>query len=417
MKMAMVVHSYYPADVRVRRECEALADRNEEVDLICLQKEGESKKETIGNVTVYRLPVQHHRGQGPLGYIIEYLNFFIRAFFCLSRLHFRNRYPVVQVHNMPDFLVFTTIVPKLFGAKILLDMHDITPELFVSLYGVSEKSVTFKLLCFAERLSLAYADAVLTVNKNIRDLFLTRNPIARKIEVVMNAPDPRYFTPTRSGASTPTDTVRLFHHGQILRRYSFEVALEGFQIAKRHIPNLEFDIYGDGEEKYIHELQDFLNTNNLQNSVRFHDRVPVDQVPGLIEQAHIGIVPCKKDIFVDKVMLPVRLLEYVAMNVPTIISRVGTVESYFTDDEVAYYPHDNAQALANQIIDLYDNPKKCQQLVENAKAAFQNHTWEKQKETYYRVVDKLLGRGPSTTVSHSAQETTSKKESLETIQT
>lgn len=392
MKMAMVVHSYYPADVRVRRECEALADRGEEVDLICLQKTDEAPQEKIGNVTVYRLPVQHHRGQGPTAYIIEYLNFFIRAFFCLARLYRRNKYPIVQVHNMPDFLVFTTLVPKLFGAKILLDMHDITPELFVSLYGISEKSLTFKLLCFAERLSLAYADAVLTVNQNIRDLFLTRNPIARKIEVVMNAPDPRYFTPTRSGASTPNDVVRLFHHGQILRRYSFEVALKGFQIAKEHIPQLEFDIYGDGEEKYIQELHAFLKSNNLENSVRFHDRVPVEQIPALIEQAHIGIVPCKKDVFVDKVMLPVRLLEYVAMNVPTIISRVGTVESHFTDDEVAYYPHDDPQALAEQIITLYQNPEKCQTLVEKAKLAFQKHTWEKQKENYYRVIDTLLGR-------------------------
>lgn len=392
MKMAMVVHSYYPADVRVRRECEALADRGDQVDLICLQKENEKNEERIDNVTVYRLPVQHQRGQGALAYIIEYLNFFVRAFFCLTRLFMKNRYPIVQVHNMPDFLVFTTLIPKLFGSKILLDMHDITPELFVSLYGISEKSTTFKILCFAERLSLAYADAILTVNQNIRDLFLTRNPIARKIEVVMNAPDPRYFTPTRSGAPTPNGTLRLFHHGQILRRYSFEVALEGFQIAKQKIPKLEFDIYGDGEEKYISELQAYLDNNNLRDSVRFHDRVPVEQVPHLIEQAHIGIVPCKKDIFVDKVMLPVRLLEYVAMNVPTIISRVGTVESYFTDEEVAYYPHNDAQALANQIVALHNNPEKCQTLVAKAKKAFQNHTWERQKENYYSVIDTLLGR-------------------------
>ena len=393
MKMAMVVHSYYPADVRVRRECEALADRGDSVDLICLQKSDEPAFETVGNVDVYRLPVQHHRGQGPAGYIKEYLNFFMRAFFCLTRLFFKHKHPIVQVHNMPDFLVFTTLIPKLFGARIVLDMHDITPELFQSLYGISETSKTFKILCFAERLSLAYADAVLTVNKNIRDLFLTRNPIARKLEVVMNAPDPRYFTPTRSGAPTPNDTVRLFHHGQILRRYSFEVALRGFEIARKTIPNLEFDIYGDGEEKYIDELQKFIHDHKLQDRVRLHDRVPVEQIPKLIEQAHLGIVPCKKDVFVDKVMLPVRLLEYVSMNVPTIVSRVGTVETYFNDNEVAFYPHDDAEALAQQIISLTQDAHKREDLVKHARTAFQNHTWEQQKEQYYRTIDKQLSRG------------------------
>ena len=59
MRIAMVVHSYYPADVRVRRECEALSDRGDTVDMICLQKPGEPPIETVGNVEVRRLPVQH----------------------------------------------------------------------------------------------------------------------------------------------------------------------------------------------------------------------------------------------------------------------------------------------------------------------------------------------------------------------
>ena len=386
----MLVHSYYPADVRVRRECEALADRGDLVDMICLQKPGEPDRETIGNVEIHRLPVQHHRGQGPLGYIREYLHFFILAFFRLSRLHFRHKYPVVQVHNMPDFLVFAALIPKLFGARILLDMHDITPELFVSLYGISDRSLTFKCLCLTERLSLSFADAVLTVNQNIRDLFLTRNPIARKTEVVMNAPDPRYFTPNGFGASTPNGAFRLFHHGQILRRYSFDVALEGFRLARREIPNLEFDIYGDGEERYIEELQAFIRDNHLETCVRLHDRVPLEQVPGLIRNAHLGLVPCKKDLFVDKVMLPVRLLEYAAMNLPAIVSRVGTVETYFSDADVAYYPHDDPEALCAQIVAHCNDPKKRQDMAQRAQKAFAPHAWAHQKQRYYNVIDGLL---------------------------
>ena len=156
MKIAMVVHSYYPADVRVRRECEALADRGDTVDMICLRKPDEAPVETVDNVKVHRLPVQHRRGQGPVAYIREYLNFFLRAFWALTRLHIRNRYRIVQVHNMPDFLVFVTLIPKLTGARVLLDMHDITPELFQSLYGIPEQSTTFALLRFVEQMSLAF---------------------------------------------------------------------------------------------------------------------------------------------------------------------------------------------------------------------------------------------------------------------
>ncbi|MDA0747642.1 MAG: glycosyltransferase family 4 protein [bacterium] len=392
MNIAMVVHSYYPADVRVRRECEALADRKDTVHMICLQKSGEPATEQIGNVTVFRLPVQHQRGQGPAGYIREYLSFFLRAFIKLTRLYVKHRYPIVQVHNMPDFLVFVTLVPKIMGAKVLLDMHDVTPELFQSLYGISHRSPTFALLRFVEQMSLAYADAVLTVNKNIRDLFLTRNPIARTIEVVMNAPDPRYFTPMGSGVFPPNGTFKLFHHGQLLRRYSIEVALEAVEIASRDIPGLELDIYGDGEEQYIHELHTFVAEHGLTERIRFHGRVPVEQVPALIHRAHLGLVPCKKDVFVDKVMLPVRLLEYVVMGLPSVVARVGTVQTYFTEDEVAYYPPHDAHALAQQIVELYRNPQRSAAMAHRAQAAFRSYEWPQMQKRYYRVLDGLLSK-------------------------
>ena len=394
MRIAMVVHSYYPSDVRVRRECEALADRGDSVDVICLRRPEEAPLERIGNAEVHRLPVEHRRGQGPAAYVREYLGFFFRAAVRLTVLHIRRRYPVIQVHNMPDFLVFVTLIPRLLGARVLLDMHDITPELYQSLYGISEHSPIFGLLCLVERLSLAYADAVLTVNKNIRDLFLTRNPIAHKIEVVMNAPDPRYFVPggNGSGASAPNGGFRLFHHGQVLRRYNFEVALEAFAIARQQIPNLHLDIYGDGEEGYVERLRRIVSERGLDGSIEFHGRVPVECIPGLIRHADIGLVPCRKDVFVDRAMLPVRLLEYIAMGLPAVVARTGTVEAYFGDDAVAYYHHDDPRAMAERIVELHRDPVRRADFARRARVAIRDFEWPRMQERYYRVVDSLAAR-------------------------
>lgn len=390
MKMAMVVHAYYPHDVRVRRQCEALAERGDEVDLVCLQQEGEEARERVGNVNVHRMPVRHVRGQGPLGYILEYARFFVAAFARLTRLSIRHRYPVVQVHNMPDVLVFVTLIPKLLGARILLDMHDVTPELYQSLYGIRENSTLFRLLVLAEQMSLAYADAVLTVNRNIRDLFILRNPIAHKIEVVMNAPDPRYFHSDGSGAPPPNGSFRLFHHGQILRRYNFESTLDAVAIALRDVPELQLDVYGDGEEAYLDALRRKVQADGLQNVVRFHDRVPVEQVPGLIRNAHLGLVPCRRDPFVDKVMLPVRLLEYVAMELPSVVTEVGTVRSYFGPDDVAYVAPDDAEGMAESIVTLYRNPQKRRDMAHKARRSFRSLEWPRMKQRYFRVLDRLV---------------------------
>lgn len=392
MKIAMVVHSYYPRDVRVRRECESLSDRGDTVDVICLKNPNEAPTELVGNVQVYRLPVQHQRGQGPVGYIREYLAFFLRATLVLTKLHIKNRYPIIQIHNMPDFLVFVTIIPKLLGARVLLDMHDVTPELFQSLYGISRRSLTFGFLCFVERISLAYADAILTVNRNICQLFLNRNPIVKKIEVVMNSPDPRYFSTKGSVTFPAQGNFQLIHHGQILRRYSLEVVLEAICLVKNRIPSLKLDVYGDGEEQYVEELQLLVRTLDIQKQVMFHGQVPIEQIPNLIQSSQLGLVPCYKDIFVDRVMLPTRLLEYVTMGLPTVVSRVSTVETYFKENEVAYYPHNDPRALAHKIFDLYVNPKRRACMARRAKTAFQKYEWPGMQGRYFRTLDQLLSK-------------------------
>jgi glycosyltransferase involved in cell wall biosynthesis len=392
--MAMVSHSGYPHDVRIRRECEALGDKGIEVDLVCLRQEGESPLERIGNVHVHRMPVFHRRGQGPLGYVREYTAFFIRAFWTLTRLHARHRYAVVQAHNLPDFIVFAALVPKLTGARVILDMHDVTPELFQSLYGISERSPTFGLLRFVEQMSLAFADRVITVNRNIRDLFLSRNAIGHAIDVVMNAPDPRYFAPLPrpegSVSGNPAiSRFRLFHHGQVLRRYSFETALDALAIVRRRIPAATLDIYGDGDEGYRGELVRYADRRGLNGSVRFHDRVPVEQVPTLIAGADVGLVPCRRDPFVDKVMLPVRLLEYAVMGLPAVVARVGTVESYFSDGDVAYYRPDDPEDMARQIVALHENPVERALMAERARTAVAAHEWPIQKNRYLRLIEAL----------------------------
>src|ERR1700687_5679773 len=129
-RACMIVHSTYPADPRVRRESEALLSNGWHVDVICLRGEGEKSIENCGGATAYRFQIKRHRSSGLAAYLLEYLLFFIAASFWVTLLHLRRGYRVVQVHNMPDFLVFTTLIPRLLGARVVLDMHDLVPELY-----------------------------------------------------------------------------------------------------------------------------------------------------------------------------------------------------------------------------------------------------------------------------------------------
>ena len=128
----MVVFAFYPlGETRVQRQAEALAENGYDVDVICLRGPDEAVFEDVRGINVYRLPVGRLLWfSGLVGRFLAYLLFLILTAFKLIPLHLKRRYGVVQVHNLPDFLVFCALFPKLMGAKTILDIHDVMPEFF-----------------------------------------------------------------------------------------------------------------------------------------------------------------------------------------------------------------------------------------------------------------------------------------------
>ena len=135
----MVVYAPYPlGETRVQREAEALVKHGYEVDVICLRVPGSLPVDRYKGVTIYREKFNFFPGRlkEGLGYrFLRYIYFFFAAAFRLTLLYMRNPYTTIQVHNLPDFLVFCALIPKLSGAAILLDLHDLMPEFFQGHFG------------------------------------------------------------------------------------------------------------------------------------------------------------------------------------------------------------------------------------------------------------------------------------------
>ncbi len=192
-RAAVVVYANYESDARPMREAEALVQAGYETDVVALRAdESYSSVELIKGVKVHRVPLSHKRG-GRGGYLVRYGRFFLSSFFRLTAWTLRGDLKVVHIHNMPDFLVFSAIVPRLAGAKIILDLHDPMPELYASLFEGQDKEFACKVLLWLERWSIAFADKVLTPNVAFKKLFVSRGGDPEKIEIIMNSPDVALF--------------------------------------------------------------------------------------------------------------------------------------------------------------------------------------------------------------------------------
>jgi glycosyltransferase involved in cell wall biosynthesis len=395
---AMIVFSYYPADNRVRREAEALAEAGISVDVICLRKENESAKQVLGGITVHRLPLSRKRASA-LRYIWEYLFFFVLAMARVSRLHVKRGYDVVHVHNMPDFLVFSALVPKLTGSKVILDLHDPMPEVYMTKYSIGIRHPVIWLLRAVERWSIRFSDLVLTPNVAFLDLFASRSCPESKIHVVMNSPDTKIFRTSNAqsyrGTLPEKRGFALMYHGTIVERHGLDTALGAMARIRSEIPNLVFHVYGEGD--FVKQFLEQVDRLNLQNIVIYHGHVPAEVIAESIDAIDGGIIPNKRSVFTE-INLPTRIFEYLCMGKPIIAPRTKGIMDYFDDSSIYFFEPGSEESLARVILSMYRDPMCTQFVLKKGMEVYHHHMWETEKQRLVDLVTRLTKKGMSSSL-------------------
>jgi len=390
----MVVHAYYPmGETRVERQALALTDCGIDVDIICLRKSGEPALETLNGVGVYRLPVRRHKGGGIAVQLLEYLAFFGLVFAHLTRLYFQKHYDVVQVHNLPDFLVFAALVPKLAGAKIILDLHDLMPEFYTERFQQPMNSVPVNMIRWEEMLSCRFADHIITVTDLWRQALIKRGQASDKITVVMNVADDRIFNPmvTASHQDDHDGRFRLIYHGNLDRRYGLDLALKAMDMVRQTTPEIHLTLHGRGE--YYETLVTMVAEMGLEDFVYFsRDFVATKELAKRIKAVHLGIVPYRDGLFTGTI-LPTKLMEYAALGVPAIAARTSTIAAHFDDTMVEFFTPGDAVELARCIQRLFRDRDRLAELGRNITKFYERYPWSEQSLNYLNLVERVARRG------------------------
>ena len=377
----MVRNKYYSRMIPNRRNAETLVANGYEVDIICLKKKGEKSQEIINGVKVFKLPLMHRHG-GILRYIFEYCVFFTLASWKLTFQYFRRRYQVIEVSGIPDFMVFTTIFSKLLGAKVVFYLLDHTPESFVDNFNVNPENIMIKLLHKVEKASAHWADQIITTQSTSKEIILNEGVPGSKITVVLNTPDEEFFKvlPSNDGKGR----FSLITHGSLLKRYNVQSLIKAVPLLTQEIPELELKIVGDGV--YKHQLEQLAQSLGVNKYITFTGWMPQNEVPAYIAQVDIGIVVIPAGV---NPAMPNKLLEYMAMGKPAIVTTIPTIKAYFDDHSVMYYEPDNERDLARCILELYRDPQKRLALAATGLASYQKYQWKTIKHEYLNVYTKL----------------------------
>ena len=243
----MLAYTHYSIDSRVRREAEALAARGDQVDMISLIEEGVGKE--LNGVRFFPISLIRYRGSSNLVYMVQYFIFFIIATVRITRLHMKHRYQVIQVHTMPDFMVFATLIPKLMGAKIILDVHDLMPELYASKFRLSLSHPVIRFITWIELISIGFAHQAIAVHVPHRNVLIAHGNPEDKLQILLNVPDLKGLNIESTTRNSVHDTFNLLDHGTIAKRHGLEIAIDAVAELKDEIPSIRLSIIGAGDDR------------------------------------------------------------------------------------------------------------------------------------------------------------------------
>ncbi len=392
-RVCMITHSFYESDNRVTRYAEALAARGDHVDVLALRRSATTPEhELIEGVHVHRIRDRFGKTErSRLAYLWPLLRFLAASAGWVTRAHRRQPYDLLHVHNMPDFLVFAAWYPRLTGARVLLDIHDIVPEFYTTKFLGGKPSLTATLLRFIERRSAHFAHHIIVSNHLWLGKYAARTRSEGRCSVFINNVDTRVFSP--QPRTRHDGRLILLFPGGLQWHQGLDIALHAFRRVADELPQAEFHLYGDGNMKP--SLVALAAELGFGDRVKFFEPVRVKEIARIMANADLGVVPKRADSFGNEAY-STKIMEFMSLGVPVVVSSTRIDRFYFDDSVVRFFESGNRTALADALLAVLRDPALRARLTANAAVYAQRHSWSRRKADYLRLVDELIATGSAT---------------------
>jgi glycosyltransferase involved in cell wall biosynthesis len=385
LRLCMISHSNFPRDPRVLRAVRVAVSEGWEVDVLAMKQPGELAEEIVQGARVFRLPVVHRRGIGPLQIAAEYLGFTLLAAVRTSALAMRRRYAVVHVHNPPDFLILAASLPKILGAQVIFDIHDLSDDMFAMRFGNGRGAGFFdRTLRLVEVVATKLADFVITVHEPYRRELAMRGVPPEKTTVVMNTVE-EHLLP-RSNRVGGGDEFRIVYHGTITPPYGLSLLVEAVARLADDAVGAQLYVYGDGDS--VPEVQKAAKRLGVSDRVHINGHyLPHDEVLQRVQRASVGVIP-NLPVRFNRLALSTKLFEYVALGIPVISADLTAIREHFNDAEVLFFAAGDVNALTSALLETKNEPAAASERATRALQRYQCYRWPAQARRYADVLDR-----------------------------
>jgi len=234
------------------------------------------------------------------------------------------------------------VVAHSLGVPLVMEVNGLLANDVRSMY----RSLAEPYGAALERRKLRSADVVVTVSPGLADALVELGAVRDRVVVVPNSVSVERLASPRIAADKPSVTIGWVGHLMQWHREALGMLIEIAPDVLRRAPRAEFVVIGGGPG--LEQLKERVAGAGLAGRFRFTGTVPSDEVPGLLADVDIGVIPAVFDY-----AFPVKLVEFGAAGLAVVAPRSESLDRQLAaGSEYAPFPSGDRAALADVLAGL-----------------------------------------------------------------
>jgi glycosyltransferase involved in cell wall biosynthesis len=334
----MMLNAPYPADIRVKKEADALIAAGIEVHLLCLRKKIESTQDTFEGIKLHRIEAGKNNYQLAFWDVIMSSTFVHPRFLSAARKIIRdNEISLVHVHDLPLCGTALKLKATTSGIKVILDMHENYPEALRTWFKWKKNPIVrLKNMMFMnperwtdlERRACEGSDRIIAVVDEMQSRIIQEHNIKpEKVTVVTNTEDKGFLTqkvdPDAYGPLKGKFIIT--YSGGIGPHRGVDVAIRGMSHLKAE-PDIRLAIVGFGSQSVMTSLRELVHSLGLQN-VHFLGYQPFSKFYGYMRLASANVIPHQSNGHTDNTV-PHKLFQGMMAGRPLLVSSSAPLKRF-----------------------------------------------------------------------------------------
>lgn len=393
MNVCFVYKEDYPWDVRVEKIINTLVDQGHKVDLVCQNRKQLAPHENEKKFTIHRLP-RTASWPKPIQALINLALWFNPFWlYLIFKTAKANNSRLIIIRDLP-LMLSGIIVARLLKAKVVLDMAECYPEMYLSIAQFDSTSLADKIIKnyhltkLYEKFAVTHCDHIFVMIEESRDRLLAMGVPADRITIVSN-------TPIVQSATEP-----VVHEGEALRivYVGFVTKLRGIDLLVSAIhqfvnspaggKQIRFDVIGKGAAKpYLEEMVERLN---LKDYVAIHGWLEHEDAKRIMGAANVGALTYRFCSHWNNT-IPNKIFDYMLKGLPVIATNVTTIGRILTANNCGLTSDDqDIESIYRQLVKLKDPSLRQLMGLNGNKAVMEKYNWSIDSQNLEIALDRLL---------------------------